>query len=248
MGKSGSYTPTTPHEILTPFSTVLAHFCTKLDDSNTIRRRKTPTINKFGSGPFLMSQNVASLVGLGALDKFNVCFHAILREGFRKLVRDVGVRVETSEGDELEEADCQRPFSTIFTVFRDQFAIKNLQTKLAKLPNKLFHLLGAETGGGPVEGRRKVVGEPLAGDLGVDAVGELLGLSVDGGLGLHPDEVGVGGEGDGTVDGALGAALVAEVALLVRYIRKNCQSATLWGWSWRWRQGQPRGVGSTPSA
>lgn len=96
---------------------------------------------------------------------------------------------------------------------------KYSQSKLAQLPDKLLHLLGAETGGGPVERGREVVGEPLAGNLGVDAVGELLGLGVDGGLGLHPDEVGVGGKGDGTVDRALGAALVAEVALPVSTIR-----------------------------
>ena len=48
---------------------------------------------------------------------------------------------------------------------------------------------------------------------GVHAVGKLLGLRVVGQLALHPDEVGERRKGDGAVDGALSAALVAVVAL-----------------------------------
>lgn len=85
--------------------------------------------------------------------------------------------------------------------------------ELAEVPDERLHLLGAETSGVPVERGRQVVREPLARNLLVDTVGELLGLSVDGALGLHPDEVGVGSESDRTTDGALGAALETEVAL-----------------------------------
>lgn len=55
-----------------------------------------------------MGENVASLVGFGALDEADVSLHALLSEGLGELVRDVGVRVETSEGNELEEANGQR--------------------------------------------------------------------------------------------------------------------------------------------
>lgn len=54
-----------------------------------------------------MCEHVASLVGLGALDKFHISLHSVLSKGLGKLVGDVGVRVETGEGDELEEADGQ---------------------------------------------------------------------------------------------------------------------------------------------
>lgn len=120
-----------------------------------------------------------------------------------------------------------RRFDVLLDVFRRSAQEKHSQAEATKVPDKGLHLLGAETSGGPVEGRGKVVGEPLSGDLGVDTVGELLSLGVDGGLGLHPDEVGVGGEGDGTVDRALGTTLVAEVALPVSMVKnKNNKSAT----------------------
>lgn len=54
--------------------------------------------------PFLMSQNVAADVGLGALNEFNIGLHSFFAESLRELVRDVGVRVKSSERDELEEA------------------------------------------------------------------------------------------------------------------------------------------------
>ena len=60
------------------------------------------------------------------------------------------------------------------------------------------------------EGRGGIL---LLGPDGVDTIGELLGLLVVRELALHPDEIGEGSEGDGAVDGALGAALVAVVAL-----------------------------------
>lgn len=45
------------------------------------------------------------------------------------------------------------------------------------------------------------------------SIGKLFGLRVDGGLGLHPKEIGIRCKGDGTVYSALGAALVAVVTL-----------------------------------
>lgn len=48
----------------------------------------------------------------------------------------------------------------------------------------------------PVERRRAVVGEELAGELGVDGGGELAGLLEVGRGGLDPEEVGVGGVGE----------------------------------------------------
>ena len=43
----------------------------------------------------------------------------------------------------------------------------------------------------------------------MDSIGELLGLRENRRLGLHPEEIGVGGEGDGSVDGALRSSLVS---------------------------------------
>ena len=53
----------------------------------------------------------------------------------------------------------------------------------------------------------------LLGPHGVHALGKLLGLRKVGQLALHPDHVAEGRVGDGAVDGALAAALVAVVAL-----------------------------------
>jgi len=43
----------------------------------------------------------------------------------------------------------------------------------------------------------------------VNTVSKLLSLLVDRALGLHPEEVGVRSEGDGSVDGALSSSLVS---------------------------------------
>ncbi len=53
----------------------------------------------------------------------------------------------------------------------------------------------------------------LLGPDGVHALGKVLGLLEVGQLALHPDGVGVGGVGDGAVDGAITASLEAVVAL-----------------------------------
>lgn len=217
-----------PHEPSTRSQPIFGRFSTVSRPISFILRRihaperpETPHTNQFSSRPFLVGENIASLVGLGALNQLHVCLHAIADECFRELVRNVGVGVKTGEGDELEEAEksvtsgikfwpgCHTGGSATLA------AAPHSQSELSELPDKLLHLLGAETGSGPVERGREVVGEPLAGDLGVDTVGELLSLGVDGGLGLHPDQVGVGSKGDGTVDSALSASLVTEVALRV---------------------------------
>ena len=52
----------------------------------------------------------------------------------------------------------------------------------------------------------------LLGPDGVHAVGEFLGLLEVGQFAFHPDHVCVGGEGNGSVDGAAAAALVSVVA------------------------------------
>lgn len=87
------------------------------------------------------------------------------------------------------------------------------KAKLAEVPDVALHLLLVETGRAPVERRAEVVREPLARVHGVHALGKLLGLVVDGALGLHPQQVAVRRERDRAVDGALRPALVAVEAL-----------------------------------
>mmetsp|Transcript_1804 Transcript_1804/g.2609 ORF Transcript_1804/g.2609 Transcript_1804/m.2609 type:complete len:435 (+) Transcript_1804:320-1624(+) len=65
----------------------------------------------------------------------------------------------------------------------------------------------------PVEGRRAVVGEELAGELGVDGSGELLGLLHVGLTGLEPDEIGIGSVGETTSNGGINATTDAVEAL-----------------------------------
>lgn len=137
-----------------------------------------------------MGEDVTADVALLALDELNVGLHSLLGKVLCEEVVDVGVGVETGEGDELED-----------------------EAELSEVPDEALHLVGTETSSVPVERRAEVVGEPLAGALGVNTVGELLGLGVDGALGLHPDEVGVGSKGNSTVDGALCSTAVTEVAL-----------------------------------
>jgi hypothetical protein len=87
------------------------------------------------------------------------------------------------------------------------------ETELSELPNILPNLLLTHAGLLPVETGRQVVSEPVTRSLLVDTLGELLGLSVDGRFGLHPQQVGIRGESDGSVDGTRSTSLVPVVTL-----------------------------------
>lgn len=50
-----------------------------------------------------MRKNVASDVSLPPLDELDVRLHPLFGERGREEIRDVGVRVETSQGDELPD-------------------------------------------------------------------------------------------------------------------------------------------------
>lgn len=136
-----------------------------------------------------MGDDVDTLLHLGLLHELAVGAHAVLGEGLGELVRDKRGGVQAGQGDELP--------------------------RVAELAETLDVGLLLVAGHGllPVEGGGQVVGEFLLGPHGVHAVGEFLGLLVVGQLALHPDEIGEGRVGDGAVDGALGAALVAVEAL-----------------------------------
>lgn len=87
------------------------------------------------------------------------------------------------------------------------------ETKFSQLPHILFHLLLPQPCLFPIETRAQVVRQPLTWMDFMYAFRKLFRLRVDGGLGLHPEEVGIRCKGDGAVDSALGAALVAVVTL-----------------------------------
>ena len=72
--------------------------------------------------------------------------------------------------------------------------------------------LGLGEFGAPVEGGGTVVGEELAGELGVDGGGELFGFGYVGFGGLAPDDVGVGGVGEAAGDGAVDTTVDAAEA------------------------------------
>lgn len=87
------------------------------------------------------------------------------------------------------------------------------ETKFSQLPHILFHLLLPQPCLFPIETRAQVVRQPLTWMDFMYAFRKLFRLRVDGRLGLHPEEVGIRCKGDGAVDSALGAALVAVVTL-----------------------------------
>ena len=148
------------------------------------------SIDKVGTRPFLVCQDITADLALLALHQLDVSLHTLLGESSSEQVRDVGVRVETTKSDELPD-----------------------EAKLAEIPDVALHLLGAELSGIPIERWRQVVCEPLVRTSVLDTLSELLGLGKDGRLGLHPEQVGVRTESDGTVDGTVGTTLVSIVTL-----------------------------------
>lgn len=87
------------------------------------------------------------------------------------------------------------------------------ETKFSQLPHILFHLLLPQPCLFPIETWAQVVRQPLTRMDLMYPIGKLFGLRVDGGLGLHPKEIGIRCKCNGTVYSALGAALVAVVTL-----------------------------------
>lgn len=157
--------------------------------SNTSSDHSQNTVNVLGSGPLLVLDNLTTLVNLGLLDLATVSLHTLLRVGLGELVGDESVGVQTGKGDELPHV-----------------------AELGQSADVGLLVLGGH-GGGPVERGRQVVSQPLVGDGSLDTIGELLGLSVVGQLGLHPDEISVGSVSNTSVDGTLGSSLVSVVAL-----------------------------------
>lgn len=85
--------------------------------------------------------------------------------------------------------------------------------ELPEIPNVTLHRVGSETSGVPVKRWAQVVGEPVAWISSVDALGELLGLGIDGFLRLHPQQVGIWRECNRSVDSTEGSALVSVITL-----------------------------------
>lgn len=129
-----------------------------------------------GARPVLVSQGLDVVRALLALDAVDVGVHALVSELAGKDVNTEGVAVEASEGDELPG-----------------------EAEFAEVADEGAHVVVGHAGGIPVEGRREVVGEHDLGVASEDSVGELGGLGQDGRLGLHPEEVRVGSEGDSSM-------------------------------------------------
>lgn len=129
-----------------------------------------------GARPVLVSQGLDVVGALLALDAIDVGIHTLVSELTGKDVNAEGVAVEAGEGDELPG-----------------------EAELAEVANEGAHVVVGHASGVPVEGRREVVGEHDLGVAGENSLGELGGLGQDGRLGLHPEEVRVGSEGDSSI-------------------------------------------------
>ena len=99
----------------------------------------------------------------------------------------------------------------------------NTKPSAASPSGKARHLRVRHPGGVPVERRREVVGEHLVGVGGVDGPGELRGVVEIGGLGLHPEQIGVGREREApggrvreaAADGVVALGRAGEIAVPV---------------------------------
>ena len=176
---------------------------------DTTSDRLDEAISIVCTAPFLVREDVASNLTLTALHKLNVSLHALLSKVFGEHVRDVRIGMETRE---LESAIGQLTSRQNLKKITHSDELPD-EAKLAEFPNVGLHVVLVETSSLPVERRAQVVCEPLAWMHCVDTSSELLGLSQDRFLGLHPEEIGVRSEGVGTVDGALGTTLVPVVTL-----------------------------------
>ena len=143
-------------------------------------------VNVASSTPLLMRQDINSEILFAALHELDVSLHAVSLEVTSQLAGNGGAAVDTGQGNELQN-----------------------ETFLGNIPDEGLERLLRETVGHPVEGRRQVVNETLAGVDLADGAGEL-GGNLDVGISsLDPKEIGVGSEGDGTLGG--GAHTGAEV-------------------------------------
>lgn len=129
-----------------------------------------------GARPVLMSQGLDVVGALLTLDAVDVGVHALVSKLAGKDVNAESVAVEAGEGDELPG-----------------------EAELAEVPDEGAHVVVGHASSVPVEGRREVVSEHDVGVAGEDSLGELGGLGQDGRLGLHPEEVRIGSEGDSSI-------------------------------------------------
>jgi hypothetical protein len=104
--------------------------------ANTAAHHLKQVIRVVGTTPFLVCDNVDTVVHLWLLDQLAVCSHALLGIGLGELIGDEGGLVETGEGNELP-------------------AVAELCETL-----NVGLLLVAGHGGLPVEGWGEIVGQP----------------------------------------------------------------------------------------
>eukprot|EP00128_Syssomonas_multiformis_P016434 Colp12_sorted_trinity150504_noHs@9148 len=147
-------------------------------------------IDEVRAGPCLVSKSLDAVGTLLSLNALDVGHHATLGIVTSEKVDRKTCAVETSKGNELPH-----------------------EAELAEIPDVGSDLLVVHASLVPVERGREVVRHHLLGVHSLDAGSELLGLSKDRALGLHPHEVGIGGKLDGAHGGVLSTTLGGIVAL-----------------------------------
>ena len=148
-------------------------------------------ITVLSSRPLLVSKSLdtqSPLLTLDILDVSQNTTGASILLG--NVVNGQSVGVETTEGDEVPGES------------------EGSDVTLEPLDGVVVH-----TGGIPVERGRQVVGQHLVGTDSVDNGGELTALLNVGGGSLHPDEIGDGGEVDGTHGAVVNTTADTEVTL-----------------------------------
>ena len=165
-----------------------SHRTCRTDPSGSSHQHR---IGILGTGPSLMLDDLASIGDLLFLDHVGVRLHTVCGERLGESVRDEGVGVKTSEGDELPAARArgggngQQP--TISICYRP--SLDSHESQSTQLPHVFLHILIVETSASPVERRRQVVSQPVSRSFGVNTIGKLFSLSVDGRFSFHPQEI-----------------------------------------------------------
>lgn len=148
------------------------------------------TVNVTGTAPLLVREDITFEVLFAALDKIHVRLHTVRLEVARELSGDGSTGMQTGQGDELQN-----------------------EAFLGNVPDKRLEGLLAETVGHPVERRRQVIHQALAGVHLTHSTAELAGNLDVGVASLDPEKICVGTKGQSTLRGRRHAGLEMVEAL-----------------------------------